>query len=79
MSEPSQYPVTIQRLSAADGGGFAAYALDLPGCVSDGETPNEAVSNLQDAILCWIEAAEDMGRPIPKPSPDVPEPMARFG
>ena len=38
-------------------------APDLPGCMSDGATPEEAVSNVQDAITAWIEAARDLGAP----------------
>ncbi|MDQ0437460.1 putative RNase H-like HicB family nuclease [Kaistia dalseonensis] len=36
--------------------------------MSDGATPEEAVSNVQDAILSWIEAAHDMGHAVPEPS-----------
>ncbi|CAH1649848.1 type II toxin-antitoxin system HicB family antitoxin [Chelatococcus asaccharovorans] len=63
-----EYPVVVEPLSAEDGGGFAAIVPDLPGCMSDGETPEEAIVNVQDAILTWIEAARGMGRPIPQPS-----------
>ncbi|MEO6610324.1 MAG: type II toxin-antitoxin system HicB family antitoxin [Aestuariivirga sp.] len=62
------YPVVVQPLKDEDGGGFIATAPDLPGCMSDGETPEEALKNVQDAIAAWIEAANDMGRKIPKPS-----------
>ena len=48
--------------------GYGAYAPDLPGCMSDGETPQEAVSNAQDAIATWIEAARVLGHSIPEPS-----------
>jgi len=58
----------IEPLSQDDGGGFLATVPDLPGCMSDGETPEEALLNVQDAILAWIEAAEELGRPIPQPS-----------
>ena len=44
---------------------------DLPGCMSDGETPEEAIANVQDAIAAWIEAAHDLGRPVPGPSCDL--------
>jgi antitoxin HicB len=36
--------------------------------MSDGETPEEALGNVRDAIALWIEVARDMDRPIPKPS-----------
>lgn len=65
------YPVLIQPLSEEDGGGFLATVPDLPGCMSDGETPQEAVVNVQDAILTWIEAAHDMGHPVPPPSAEL--------
>ncbi|MBP2560462.1 putative RNase H-like HicB family nuclease [Neorhizobium galegae] len=65
---PLRYPVLVSPLSAEDGGGFLATVPDLPGCMSDGETPQEALSNVQDAIESWIEAARDMGRDIPQPS-----------
>ena len=63
-----EYPVVVEPLVPEDGGGFAAIVPDLPGCMSDGETPEEALSNVRDAIAAWIEAAHDMGRPVPKPS-----------
>jgi predicted RNase H-like HicB family nuclease len=62
------YAVIIQPLSAEDGGGFAAFVPDLPGCMSDGETPEEALANVQDAIGEWIDAAMELGRQIPRPS-----------
>ncbi len=64
---PLDYEVDIFPLSDSDGGGFAAVAPELPGCRSDGETPQEALENIYDAIACWIEAAEEMGRAIPQP------------
>jgi antitoxin HicB len=36
--------------------------------MSDGETPDEAFANAQDAIVVWIEAASELGRPIPAPT-----------
>lgn len=64
-----EYPVLIEPLSPDDGGGFLATVPDLPGCMSDGETPEEAIVNVQDAIAGWIETARGLGRAIPPPSP----------
>ena len=63
-----EYPIVVEPLPTKEGGGFLATAPDLPGCMSDGETPEEALSNIQDAIAAWIEAAQDMGREVPQPS-----------
>ena len=62
------YAVLVEPLSPEDGGGFSAIVPDLPGCMSDGDTPEAALANVQDAIAAWIDAARDMARPIPKPS-----------
>ena len=43
--------------------------------MSDGETPEEALKNVQEAIASWIEAAKEWKQEIPKPSP----PLARAG
>jgi len=63
-----EYPVVIAPLPPEDGGGFLATVPDLPGCVSDGATPEEAISNVMDAIEEWIDASRQMGRDVPKPS-----------
>jgi predicted RNase H-like HicB family nuclease len=63
-----RYQITLRPLSTADGGGWLAEVPELAGCMSDGETPQEAVENVMDAIACWIEAAEEDGRPVPQPA-----------
>ena len=62
-------------MADSDGGGYVATVPDLPGCMSDGETPEEALKNVQDAIESWMEAAKEWNEEIPKPSP----PLARAG
>lgn len=78
MSKPSDYPVTLYGLSADEGGGYLAVVQDLPGCVSDGASPQEAYANAMDAVRSWIEAATEIGRPIPEPSP-LPELKKKVG
>ena len=51
------YRVIVAPLSVADGGGFIATVPELPGCMSDGETPNEAINNAYDAINAWNTCA----------------------
>ena len=63
---PQDYEVDIIPLSDADGGGFSGVAPELPGCRSDGDTPEAALANTYDAIACWIEAAQEMGRSVPQ-------------
>ena len=56
---PLDYEVDIFPLSEADGGGFAAVAPELPGCRSDGDTPQKALENIYDAVRCWTAIALD--------------------
>ena len=67
----SDYSVVIQPLAAEDGGGFVALVPDLPGCMSDGRTREEAARNATDAIAEWLDEASRLGRAIPKPSKHV--------
>jgi antitoxin HicB len=67
MVDVRAYEVVIRPLSVEDGGGFFASVPELPGCHSDGETPEEALANVYDGIGCWIEAMEEMGAPVPEP------------
>jgi antitoxin HicB len=62
------YPIVLEPLPPEEGGGFLALVPDLPGCMSDGSSPEEAVANVQDAIETWIEAANDLGHAVPVPS-----------
>jgi antitoxin HicB len=64
----SAYPIRIMALPEEEGGGFVAWAPDLPGCMSDGETQADAVQNARQAISEWIEEAHREGIPIPAPS-----------
>jgi antitoxin HicB len=67
------YAHIVSPLSAEDGGGFLITFPDLPGCMSDGETEAEAISNGHDAFESWISARVDAEKAIPAPaySPDV--------
>lgn len=61
-----KYPFTIRELTADEGGGFLIEFPDLPGCMSDGETVEEAIANGVDAVQCWISVAKEKGREIPE-------------
>lgn len=49
-------------------GGFTALIPDLEGCVSVGDTPEEALANVEEARQLWLETAYEHGDPIPLPS-----------
>ena len=58
-------------LSKAEGGGYAITFPDLPGCRSDGATPEEAVANGRDALQAWLAVASEFKDDIPKPNSSV--------
>ena len=46
-------------------GGYVVTVPALPGCVSQGETHAEALANIREAILAYVEALKIAGDPIP--------------
>ncbi|WP_046864792.1 type II toxin-antitoxin system HicB family antitoxin [Microvirga massiliensis] len=63
-----EFRIVLDPLPEAEGGGWLATVPDLPGCMSDGETPETALKSVQDAISAWIEEAESLGREFPQPT-----------
>jgi predicted RNase H-like HicB family nuclease len=51
--------------------GFGAYVPDLPGCVAAGETREEVVRLIQEAIEFHIEGLKEDGQPIPEPTSSI--------
>ena len=48
-------------LEPAEDGGYTVYAPGLRGCVSEGDTEEEALENIRDAILTWHATWEEIG------------------
>jgi antitoxin HicB len=68
MKTPSiDYPFEIRPLSKDEGGGYAITFPDLPGCRSDGATPEEAIKNGRDALQSWLAVAQEFGDKVPGP------------
>jgi predicted RNase H-like HicB family nuclease len=59
-----KYPVTFYPDPE---GGYVVEIEDLPGCISQGETLEEAVEMIEDARRCWLEVAYEEGMNIPLP------------
>jgi len=68
MTERNPYTLIVEPVSEEDGGGYMASFPDLPGCMSDGETPEEAVANALAAYDSWMEVQEERGAYIPHPN-----------
>jgi predicted RNase H-like HicB family nuclease len=61
----SKYEMVIYW-SEADGA-FVVEVPELPGCMADGLSYQEAVANAEQIIQEWIDTANEEGRPIPEP------------
>ena len=61
------YAITIIPLIDADGGGYLVEYPDLPGCMGDGETVEEAIKDGELAFLAWTKVAKEDGIAIPEP------------
>lgn len=48
-------------LEPSDEGGFTVYVPSLPGCISEGDTEEEALKNIKEAIELYLEPTEDDG------------------
>lgn len=46
-------------LEASDEGGYTVHVPSLPGCISEGETIEEALLNIREAISLYLEPVED--------------------
>ena len=64
MSRPHYH---INLFWSQDDDCWIADVPDLKPCSAHGDTPDEAIANIQNAVDLWLETAEDLGMPIPEP------------
>jgi len=62
MAKVLSYKVVLEP---AEEGGYTVYVPSLPGCVSEGNTYQEALHNIKEAIEGWIEVSEEFDDEIP--------------
>lgn len=61
-----RYPIAIEP--GDESTAFSVAVPDLPGCFSAGDTMDEAIANVEEAVNAWIETALDQGQEVPRPS-----------
>ena len=62
------YPVHISPVPADDGGGYMVSFPDLPGCIADGNTIDEAIIEARDAFDAWVMAEREDKGALPAPT-----------
>jgi len=62
MSNHLSYKIVLEP---AKEGGYTVYAPSLSGCISEGDTKEEAIENIKEAIKGWIEVSKQYGDSIP--------------
>ena len=62
-------PYTIELIPDPQDG-YAVAVKELPGCISQGDTAEEAITMIRDAMAGWIEIALEDSLPIPEPRPE---------
>jgi predicted RNase H-like HicB family nuclease len=62
-----RYAVIIEKGPTS----YGAYVPDLPGCIAAGDTREEVVKLIQEAIEFHIEGLREDGEPIPPPSSSI--------
>jgi predicted RNase H-like HicB family nuclease len=56
----SEVTVTLKIvLELSEEGGYTAYVPSLPGCLSEGDTLDEAMTNIREAIDLYLDTVED--------------------
>ena len=60
-------PYKIEVIPDMEEGGYAISCPELPGCISCGDTIEEAMRNIEDAKIAWLNAALEEGIVIPEP------------
>ena len=58
-------------LSPEADGGYSVVCPAIPGCVSQGDSLEEALSNIREAILLCLEVGKEEGLPAPKETPEI--------
>jgi antitoxin HicB len=55
----------IRPLTETEGGGYLVEFPDYPGCVADGETPEQALAEGRDALDSYLATLKELGRATP--------------
>jgi antitoxin HicB len=61
------YPFVVRRLTGNEGGGYLVEDTDVPYCIADGKTADEAIRHRREALEASLVTLAESGHPIPAP------------
>lgn len=67
------YEIIVRALAPDEGGGWFAYYKDFKGVMGDGETPDEAIKDVRNAFVAFVQNAINNNDKIPMPSSRHPK------
>jgi len=65
-----KFHVTLQKEPE---GGYVARCLELPGALSQGETKEEALTHIKEAVLTILDMMREQGEPVPTQPAEIRE------
>ena len=65
-----KFHITLKREQE---GGYVVRCLELPGAISEGETEEEAIANIKEAILTVLDMMREQGEPVPTEAAEIRE------
>ncbi len=70
--EFEDYLFNLSPIPEDEGGGYVVTFPDLPGCIADGDTVEEAIAEARDAFAAWMAAVQEDKEKIPIPKHRLP-------
>ena len=61
------FPINVSPIPIDKGGGYMVSFPDLPGCIADGDSIDEAIVEARDAFDAWVMAEKEDRGELPKP------------
>ena len=52
---PETLQIILRQLTPGEGGGWLGEVPAMPGCMGDGETPEEALADVKAAMMVWVD------------------------
>ena len=74
LNEYLALPYKMELIPDPDEGGFVVSFPELPGCVTTGETAEQAIANARDAKIAWLTATLEDHIVIPEPENESANP-----